>query len=83
MRASMPIIAILTTLPAAALAHPGHMAEAAGHNHWIAGAAIGAAVLIGAVAAVRGWRKSAEACADDAAQTDADAEPEEGAREPS
>ena len=36
----------------AATAHPGHFADAAGHNHWAAGAAIalaGLAVLLGAL----------------------------------
>ncbi|RVT87320.1 hypothetical protein DXV76_04355 [Rhodobacteraceae bacterium CCMM004] len=33
-------------LPAAALAHPGHVAESAGHTHWIAAAAIAAAAAV-------------------------------------
>ena len=42
-----------------AQAHPGHLVEAAGHNHWLAGAALGAAVVIGAWAAIRGLRRPA------------------------
>jgi hypothetical protein len=34
--------AVLIAGPAAA--HPGHIADLAGHNHWLAGAAIGAAI---------------------------------------
>lgn len=30
-----------------AVAHPGHLAEAAGHDHWVAGIAIGAAIALG------------------------------------
>ena len=44
MRAAM-LTLVLTAGPAAA--HPGHLAEVAGHGHWVAGAAIGLAVLLG------------------------------------
>ena len=33
--------------PVAALAHPGHLAEVAGHAHWLGAAAILAAVAVG------------------------------------
>lgn len=33
--------------PVAAAAHPGHLAEVAGHGHWLGAAAIGAAIAIG------------------------------------
>lgn len=65
MRSTRPLILIPAVagglLPAAgpALAHPGHLVEAAGHNHWLAGAALGAAVVIGAWAAIRGLRRPA------------------------
>ena len=36
---------ILIVFPVGAFAHPGHIVEVAGHNHWIAAGAIGAAVL--------------------------------------
>ena len=39
-------------------AHPGHVADLAGHNHWVAGAAIGAAVIIGVWGALKGKRKT-------------------------
>lgn len=37
-----------------AAAHPGHLIELAGHDHWAAGAAIGAAILAGIWGAMRG-----------------------------
>ncbi len=42
-----------------AVAHPGHLADVAGHDHWVAGAAIGAAILIGLIGALKG-KKDAE-----------------------
>ena len=48
MRAARPTVLILPALvPTGALAHVGHVAEVAGHSHWIAGAAVGIAVLVG------------------------------------
>ena len=75
MRSTRPLILIPAVagglLPAAgpALAHPGPLVEAAGHNHWLAGAALGAAVVIGAWAAIRGLRRPA-------AEAEAEPEPE-------
>ncbi|WP_239520597.1 DUF6732 family protein [Pseudooceanicola aestuarii] len=45
------IPAVLT--PGAALAHPGHLAEVAGHGHWLGAAALGAAIAIGLWASLR------------------------------
>jgi len=42
-----------------ATAHTGHLAEAAGHGHWLGAAAVGAAIAIGLWAATKG-RKAAE-----------------------
>lgn len=47
-----PVIPCLfVSLPGAALAHPGHIAEVAGHGHWIglaaAGLAVGVAIWAG------------------------------------
>lgn len=39
------ILILLLVLPSVAFAHAGHVIEAAGHNHWIALGAIGAAAL--------------------------------------
>ncbi len=50
----------LATLPAfllaaPALAHPGHMTEAAGHSHWLGLAALGGALFV-AILAFAGYR---------------------------
>ncbi len=68
----MPAAFILVTLPATASAHPGHLVEAAGHTHWVAGAAIGIAVLVGLWGAIAGGiRKDEDAQADPARDEDA------------
>ncbi|EAR49588.1 hypothetical protein OG2516_09128 [Oceanicola granulosus HTCC2516] len=64
---SLTILALLAASPAAA--HPGHIAEVAGHGHWIAAGALGLAALVGLLGA-RGKRK--DDAADDAAETDAE-----------
>lgn len=43
----LPILMPAVLLPRAASAHVGHLGEVAGHGHWVAGAAIGAAALAG------------------------------------
>ncbi|MCP1169587.1 DUF6732 family protein [Limimaricola litoreus] len=55
----LPTTALLTA-PGAALAHPGHMADVAGHDHWVAGAAIGLAIALGLWGALKGRRKEEE-----------------------
>ncbi len=54
-----------------AQAHPGHLAEVAGHGHWLGAAAIGAAIAIGLWAASKG-RKSAQDAEADEADADLD-----------
>ncbi|NDU99442.1 DUF6732 family protein [Pseudoroseicyclus tamaricis] len=53
-----PTIAIATLPPLLApslgLAHVGHIGELAGHDHWVAGAAIGAAVAAAVWGALKG-----------------------------
>ncbi|WP_306153744.1 DUF6732 family protein [Roseovarius sp. MMSF_3281] len=65
---------LLVTLAAAsgAQAHPGHLAEAAGHNHWLGAAALGAAIAIGLWAGLKGRKDEAteEAEGDEAADED-------------
>lgn len=39
------------------VAHPGHLADVAGHGHWLGAAAIGAAIAIGAWQALKGKGK--------------------------
>ena len=50
----------LATLAAAtpAAAHVGHWGALAGHDHWVAGAALGGALIAGILAGLRGERKS-------------------------
>ena len=43
----------------AANAHPGHLAEVAGHGHWLGAAAIGAAIAIGLWGALKGGKPKA------------------------
>ncbi|WP_394153774.1 DUF6732 family protein [Loktanella salsilacus] len=45
-------ILILTATTASA--HPGHLVDAAGHNHWVAGIALGAAGIAIALGALKG-----------------------------
>ncbi|ABV91919.1 hypothetical protein Dshi_0170 [Dinoroseobacter shibae DFL 12 = DSM 16493] len=54
-------LAVLAGMSAApALAHPGHLAGLAGHDHWVAGAAIGAAIAIGLFGALKGRKSRAD-----------------------
>jgi len=63
-----PFVALTALLGAgAAQAHTGHLAEAAGHGHWLGAAAIGAAIAIGLWAGLRGRRGE-----DDTEQAEAD-----------
>jgi len=62
----LPTTALMAA-PGAALAHPGHVADVAGHDHWVAGAAIGVAIALGLWGALRGGRKE-----DEPAETDAE-----------
>ena len=62
-----------------ASAHPGHLAGAAGHNHWVAGAAIGLAVGIGLWQTIRDRRRrKADPAGDETQDTGAGATPQEG-----
>jgi hypothetical protein len=63
---------ILTLLPGMALAHLGHLGDLAGHDHWVAGAAIGVAVVVGVWGAVKG-RKDKEPAPQEAAEDEAEA----------
>ncbi|WP_172300201.1 DUF6732 family protein [Pseudoruegeria sp. HB172150] len=63
MKQPIVLVALFAAGPAAA--HPGHLAEAAGHNHWIGLAAIGAAIAVAAWAGLKS-RKSKEAAEEDA-----------------
>ena len=60
----------------AAQAHPGHLAEVAGHGHWLGAAAIGAAIAIGLWAGLKG-RKAAQADEAEADEAEQDEELQE------
>ena len=49
---------LLTLVAQSAAAHPGHLVEAAGHNHWVAGAAIGIAIAVGIWGALKGDKET-------------------------
>jgi len=61
-------------IAAPAAAHVGHLGEVAGHDHWVAGAALGAALAVSIWGALKG-KKDAEQ-ADAEPQDDAEAEEE-------
>ena len=55
----------------AAYAHPGHWGDLAGHDHWVAGAAIGLAGLAALWGALKGKKsKSEEDTENDASPSD-------------
>ena len=47
-----------------ALAHVGHLGQFAGHDHWVAGAALGAALAVSVWGALKGKKAEEEADAD-------------------
>ncbi|MBM1221960.1 hypothetical protein JQU17_14295 [Ponticoccus sp. SC2-23] len=68
------LIAPLFLLPVAgpAIAHPGHLSGLAGHDHWVAGAAIGLAIAVGVWGALKGRRK--DEAAEQAGEPEAETE---------
>ena len=64
---------ILICAGSAAVAHPGHWADVAGHDHWVAGAAIGLAGLAAIWGALKGKKDK------DSAAVEAEEELEEEA----
>jgi hypothetical protein len=54
------LTSILTMTGTAVAAHPGHWAEAAGHDHWAAGVAIGLAGLAALWGAAKGKKAKEE-----------------------
>ncbi|WP_380054788.1 DUF6732 family protein [Falsihalocynthiibacter sp. SS001] len=71
------MFAALALVGTPVLAHPGHVIETAGHSHWGALVALGAAVAVG-VWAAKGRKKttSEEASSEDEEEL-AEAEPQE------
>ena len=50
----------LILIGSSASAHPGHLVDAAGHNHWVAGIALGAAGIAIALGALKGRKAKAK-----------------------
>ncbi|MDQ7069566.1 MAG: hypothetical protein Q9M48_02265 [Rhodobacterales bacterium] len=67
------ISGILAAAPVAA--HPTHLIEVAGHNHWLAGIAIGTAIAVGLWQGRKG--KSGEEGAAEEAEDATNQEPQE------
>ncbi|KAF0675520.1 DUF6732 family protein [Profundibacterium mesophilum] len=58
MRLSILLAAL--ALPTPLLGHSGHLADLAGHDHWVAGAAAGIAIGLSAWAHLKGRRSRSE-----------------------
>ena len=65
---------MMGALGTGAQAHPGHLADLAGHDHWVAGAAIAIAGLIALIEAAKG-KKAAAATEDRDETPEEDGEP--------
>ncbi len=65
------ITLFLSLFSAPAFAHTGHLIDAAGHDHWVAGAAIAIALGLGIREVIKGPRKSDD---EDSEIDDADGE---------
>ena len=63
----------LVVLPGTATAHVGHLGELAGHDHWVAGAAIGVAAAITLWGALKG-RKTGDTPEEEAEEKTEEAE---------
>lgn len=50
-------ISLFVIFPWPAFAHPGHLGALAGHDHWVAGAAVGIALGIGLWQAAKDRRR--------------------------
>lgn len=72
----LAILFALGTMAQAAHADPGHVAEAGGHDHWLAVGAFGAAIAIVVLAALRGRNRKDDPA--EKAATDRDPERQEG-----
>jgi beta-lactamase regulating signal transducer with metallopeptidase domain len=71
MRATLTLI--LTAFAGSASAHTGHIADAAGHDHWVAGVAIGLAAAISVWGILKDRKEKAEEQAEEE-ETEAEGE---------
>ncbi|MEO1637635.1 MAG: DUF6732 family protein [Pseudomonadota bacterium] len=67
-----PVLLLMAT---AANAHPGHFADAAGHDHWAAGIAIGLAGLAALLGALKDRKDRAQAEEVEAEDAEAEEQP--------
>ncbi len=66
-------LALILLSPGAAHAHVGHLGEMAGHDHVVAGVALGAAVAVAAWGWLKGGKaEESHASDDDEPETDAE-----------
>jgi hypothetical protein len=65
-------LTLLVALPGPAAAHVGHLGEVAGHDHWVAGAALAGAILAGILADRRRRRRSGREAEPQAAAPEAE-----------
>ncbi|MEL7258056.1 MAG: DUF6732 family protein [Pseudomonadota bacterium] len=70
------IIALVPLFPGVAQAHPGHLAEVAGHGHWLAAGALAAAAAL-ALWAAKGRKAKEEEIEDISNESPEDEEPQE------
>lgn len=69
---------LLMFSPSATLAHIGHLGDVAGHDHWVAGVAIGTAIGVAIWGALKGKPdEDASDEAEDETRADPDAEPQD------
>ncbi len=59
---------IFAMLGTPVFAHTGHLAEVAGHGHWLGAAALGGAIAIGLWAGLRSRKSDAEEAVEEAAE---------------
>ncbi len=74
MKAALTLI--LMAFAGSAAAHTGHIADAAGHDHWIAGAALGLALGLSAWAAIKSWKDADKQTAEEEAEETKESEGE-------
>jgi hypothetical protein len=63
----------VAVLPTSAFAHGGHLADLAGHSHWVGAAALAGAALIAGVIALKGRKQAEEGDTAENGADDADA----------
>lgn len=70
-RFCVTVLAVASAAPVGA--HPGHLADVAGHDHWVAGAAIGLAIALGLYGVLKGKKAqdASKAEAEDGAEDEA------------